>query len=487
MKETNRLSAQARHSREGGTSTKRAGLPKAGAKLTSAGINPAPCDIENDWKAREFVRALSTEKPLRRGKLQARNYQSAGKFPVIDQGQSEVAGWTDDESLVIDTGLPYVVFGDHTRNFKYVDQPFVLGADGTQLLKPSLEYCPRFFYYACLHLDLPSRGYNRHYTVLKEQSLPLPCRPEQEKIAAILWKLQRAIATQSRLIAATRDLKHSAMQHFFTHGLCGEPLMDTEIGPMPGGWHASTLGELCAKNGGSIQTGPFGSQLHAREYQAQGTPVVNPTHLLGNKINREAVPKITADRAADLVRHSLRAGDVLFARRGQIGRHGFVSTEEENWICGTGCFLVRVRHPQIVNEFLPCYFSVPGVVAWLEANAAGAIMPNLNNTVLGQLPIYYPVSKSDQRDIATYFATLNRKIAHHQRKQASLDDLFQSILQQLMTAQIRVADLDIDTSEVADHVPDAGKMIGDNAEPVIPDHFVDANKMIQRKSLKRHR
>src|SRR3546814_6026855 len=101
--------------------------------------------------------------------FRSRDYRTQGKFPVFDQGQSEISGWTDDDALVIDSGFPYVVFGDHTRAFKYVDRPFALGADGTQLLKPSKEYCPRFFYYACLHLDLPSRGYNRHFSFLKDR------------------------------------------------------------------------------------------------------------------------------------------------------------------------------------------------------------------------------------------------------------------------------------------------------------------------------
>src|SRR3546814_17762989 len=110
---------------------------------------------------------------------------------------------------------------DHTRAYEYVDRPFALGADGTQLLKPSKEYCPRFFYYACLHLAFPSRGYNRHFSFLKEKSLPLPDMAEQEKIAAILWKPQRAIATQDRLIAPTGQLNQSSMQPLLNPGLHG--------------------------------------------------------------------------------------------------------------------------------------------------------------------------------------------------------------------------------------------------------------------------
>lgn len=338
-----------------------------------------------------------------------------------------------------------------------VDPPKSVFASYLIRLRPNQHLNPFFLYFYTksrqfldwidAHKDSNLKG-GVNVPVLLGAPIHAPPETEQGKIAAILWKLQRAIAIQDKLLKATADLKQSAMQRLFTHSLRGEPPKDTEIGPMPESWRGTTLGELCSINDGAIQTGPFGSQLHAREYQPEGIPVVNPTHLLGNKINHADVPRISLERASDLSRHALRTGDVLFARRGQIGRHGFVRTEEEGWICGTGCFLVRVRHPKIVNDFLPCFLSVAGVVAWLEANAAGAIMPNLNNTVLGHLPVYYPQSKSDQSKIAAALATLDRKLAHHRAKRAALDALFQTTLHQLMTGQIRVASLDIDTSEV---------------------------------------
>src|SRR3546814_5168499 len=77
---------------------------------------------------------------------------------------------------------------------------------------------------------------------------------EQEKIAAILWKLQRAIATQDRLIAATDDLKQSAMQRLFTHGLRGEPLKDTAIGPMPESWTVASLGDRSEEHTSELQS-----------------------------------------------------------------------------------------------------------------------------------------------------------------------------------------------------------------------------------------
>lgn len=133
---------------------------------------------------------------------------------------------------------------------------------------------------------------------------------------------------------------------------------------------------MCEKPDGALQTGPFGSQLHKDEYEEGGIAVVNPTHLAGNRINHENVPRVSEEVAQRLGKHRLRKFDILFARRGEIGRQGLVTEAEETWLCGTGCFLVRASKPYIDNRFLALYFATDRLVKWLYAHAAGAIMPN---------------------------------------------------------------------------------------------------------------
>lgn len=271
----------------------------------------------------------------------------------------------------------------------------------------------------------------------------LPPLPEQRAVAHVLRTVQRAKETTEKVIAATRQLKQSLMRHLFIYGPVPfeqadrVKLQETELGTVPEQWCRATLGELCAFRDGAIQTGPFGSQLHKADYMDSGVPVVNPTHLLGNRINHINLPRITTVKASELARHRLRHGDVLFARRGEIGRHGFVTQAEEGWLCGTGCFLVRVSHPEIFNAFLPWYFSQTSVVGWLEANAAGAIMPNLNNTTLARLPVFYPMLP-EQRQTAAQLAAVDAKLAAEETRREALDALFQSLLHHLMTGKVRV-------------------------------------------------
>jgi len=271
---------------------------------------------------------------------------------------------------------------------------------------------------------------------------------ERRKIATVLLKIQRAIETQEKIIQSLRDLKKSTMQHLFTHGLRGEKTKMTEIGEIPESWAESTLGELCKSDGGCIQTGPFGSQLHASDYQSSGVPVVNPTHMLDNRIVHEEVPQISAANANRLSRHVLEEGDILFARRGEIGRHALVTECEAGWLCGTGCFLVRIRDSRVLDAFISWLLYSQPLQDWLLAHAAGAIMPNLNNRILQACPIAFPRTTGEQTEIVGALDGLERKLKLHESKKSVLQDLFKTTLNKLVTGEIRVTDLDIDVREV---------------------------------------
>jgi len=109
----------------------------------------------------------------KRNQIPTADILPSGQFPVVDQGQAFIAGYSDAAERVIRNGLPLVIFGDHTRCLKFVDFPFILGADGTKVLKPREDlFDAKFFYYALLSLDIPNRGYNRHFTLLKEKKVP---------------------------------------------------------------------------------------------------------------------------------------------------------------------------------------------------------------------------------------------------------------------------------------------------------------------------
>lgn len=139
-----------------------------------------------------------------------------------------------------------------------MDFPFIIGADGIKVLKPKEDlFDTRFFYYALLSLDIPNRGYNRHFALLKEKTVPCPEKDEQKKIAGVLGVVQRAIEQQEQLLQRTTELKKTLLHQLFTHGLRGEPQKETDIGLMPQSWNPTPLGACCNIISGSLSYTDF--------------------------------------------------------------------------------------------------------------------------------------------------------------------------------------------------------------------------------------
>ena len=168
---------------------------------------------------------------------------------------------------------------------------------------------------------------------------------------------------------------------------------------LPTDWRRLELGDLFGSGIGSIQTGPFGSQLHASDYKETGIAVVNPTHLGFNKIHEQKLPFISQEDAERLSKHYLKVGDILISRRGDFSRFSYITDHHAGWLCGTGCLLLRLMNPEVDNYYLSFWFSTQGAQDYLEQNAVGSIMPNLNTRILNGLPVVVP-PLPEQRAIA---------------------------------------------------------------------------------------
>lgn len=196
---------------------------------------------------------------------------------------------------------------------------------------------------------------------------------------------------------------------------------------MMGEWREVLLGEVCQQQGGSIQTGPFGSQLHASDYTDVGTPVVMPVNLIGGNINEQNISRVSDDEVARLARHKLAPGDIVFSRRGDVTRFALVSEHEAGWLCGTGCLKVSVGNSAIATPgFIAAVLASPESKEWLIRHAVGATMPNLNTEILAGIPITLP-PLPEQRAIAHILGTLDDKIELNRRIKQTLESIAQAI------------------------------------------------------------
>jgi len=107
------------------------------------------------------------------GKIEKSKYLKEGKYPIVDQSKIDIAGYTNNEDLVYKGDLPVLIFGDHTTNIKYIDFPFVLGADGTKVVKPKSNIDAFYVYHAIKNLNIKPEGYKRHFSILKNSLIKI--------------------------------------------------------------------------------------------------------------------------------------------------------------------------------------------------------------------------------------------------------------------------------------------------------------------------
>ena len=178
---------------------------------------------------------------------------------------------------------------------------------------------------------------------------------------------------------------------------------------MPSELFRTTLGAICERQGGAIQTGPFGSQLHASDYIAAGTPVVMPADIVGGRVSTTSIARVGTEHVERLSQHQLRLNDVVFSRRGDVTRFALVTAREVGWLCGTGCLKVRVGTGDLaLPEWISLALGAPEVKEWLVRHAVGATMPNLNTAILGALPLAVPPIERQREAVEMCFALDDR-------------------------------------------------------------------------------
>ena len=181
-------------------------------------------------------------------KIKRSEYLPSGAIPVIDQGRKFIAGYINDTERAYDGKLPVLVFGDHTCTLKYVDFPFAVGAEGTQLIRPTKKFDIRYLYYALQNLPLEHFGYQRHFKYLKTSKIFCPPMKLQHKIASILSIYDNLIENNTRRIKILEDMVEALYREWFVHyrfpGHENVPMVKSSLGSIPQGWIVKRLDEV---------------------------------------------------------------------------------------------------------------------------------------------------------------------------------------------------------------------------------------------------
>jgi len=405
-------------------------MTKQKYKKTEIGLIPG------DWEAVSFEDAILKGR-VKVGKIKQQEYERVGKCPVVDQSQNYIAGYTDKEDKLYQGTLPVIIFGDHTRAFKFVDFPFVIGADGVKIILPDTKrFDPKFSYYAMSNLEIESRGYNRHYPLLREKKIPLPPISEQRKIARVLSTIQRAVEQQDKIIEATKRLKKSLMQKLFRFGISDlgvADLKETEIGLIPKRWEVAKAKEICVRVTDGTHDTPKPSD--------EGYLLITSKNLKNGKLDFASCYLISRKDFFEVNKRSkVDLYDVIFGMIGTIGSPILVTEEYPEFaIKNVGLF--KTEQNKELGLWLYYYLSTDILSNFVNSHISGTSQRFIPLWFLRNLPIIL-ATPDERKEIIEVLQTVDKKIEIEQRRKATLKELFRTMLHKLMSGEVRVRDVE---------------------------------------------
>lgn len=344
-------------------------------------------------------------------KVQTSEYSELGEHIIIDQGQSQIAGYTDREEGLFEE-VPVIVFGDHTRIIKYVDKPFFLGADGVKVLRSKDENANyKYLYYALKNAKIPNTGYNRHFKWLKNIQINYPAVEKQAEIVAILDKVSSVIRKREDELSVLDDLIKARFVEMF-----GDPIKN------PKGWKVVTIGDVVTE----VRYGTSKPAVEGGKY-----PYLRMNNLTVEghlDLNDLKYIDISDDEIEKCV---VRKGDVLFNRTNSIelvGKTAVFDLSEDMVIAG---YIIRVRlNERLLPEILSQYMNLEALKDILRSMAKGAVnQANINAQELQSIKVYVPGMELQKQFIEIKEQIDKSKVA----VQKALDEtqmLFDSLMQE---------------------------------------------------------
>lgn len=355
-------------------------------------------------------------------KIKQMDYLSEGEIPIIDQGKALIGGFTNDKTAIVKCKLPCVIYGDHSRNIKYFDKPFAIGADGAKLLEATDRIVSKYGYYYLQTVKLPDAGYDRSYKYLKRIQIPVPDLETQNKIVAILDKAKTVLDKREKSIRIYDELLRATFLDMF-----GDPVLN------PKGWKTKSLLESGKfKNGLNYKSEELGHDfliLGVGDFKSNWE-IKNVNNL--PKISLKEIP------SDDFF---LNDNDLVFVRsngnKQLVGRCVLVKPGQEKVTFSGFCIRYRLHDNTISPIYLAHLFRVPTFKDSMLQNGRGANILNINQEFLGKLKIPLP-SKKLQLEFENKISALQAVLNKIQLFSNQSDFLLKSLSQQVFSERITI-------------------------------------------------
>jgi type I restriction enzyme S subunit len=350
-----------------------------------------------------------------------------GDLPVVDQGKSLIAGYTNNltKRFVPPEG-GVIVFGDHTRVVKFADFDFAIGADGTQLIAARGENDTKYLAFLLSSQEIPNTGYNRHFKFLKEMTFAVPSRNEQQAIAAALSDADGVVAGLERVIAKKRLIKQGAMQDLLT--------ARRRLPGFSGEWEMKRLGEFGRTYGGLTGKSKQDFGIGKDSY-IEFMDVMQNTTITAGEFPK--VRLISGER-----QNRVQRNDLLFNGSSEtpeeVGLCAAVLSDLEDTYLNSFCFGYRLHESnQVYPAFLASLIRSGEGRERIKHLAQGATRYNLSKRALLELELPLP-SFQEQQAIAAVLSDMDAEIQALEARLTKARAVKEGMMQNLLTGRVRL-------------------------------------------------
>ena len=373
--------------------------------------------MKEGWEYKKFESCLV--KVPKQVQVKSKDYKKTGRFPIVSQESELISGYWDDETIVYKHNKPVIIFGDHTKNIKYIDFDFVVGADGTHILSTKDDIIAKYFFYALKSVKLRNLGYARHYKLLKEKYIPVPPLSEQQGIVDYLdsafAKIDAMKANAEKTLNEAKALFQASLK---------EMLEPKE------GWTYKKLGELA-----SFARGLTYSKNDEVEHSNNIVLRSNNIDLIAGKLDFSELKYLKEDFVIPDDKRLRKGSLFICMSNGSKAHLGKVAYVDKDYSYAFGGFMGQISPNNEINGlYLHYALSSPFYKEYIKSLSEGANINNLKFKDLSEFPIKYP-PLSEQQSIVETLDSLKSKVdklqENYNKISQECDALKQAILRKV--------------------------------------------------------
>lgn len=346
-------------------------------------------------------------------KIPTSEYLENGKYPIIDQGQNDIAGYYDsDDGLFED--VPTIVFGDHTRIVKYIDKPCFLGADGVKLLCPvSKDTNCKYLFYQLAHADIPNTGYNRHFKWIKALNFKIPSSDEQNHVVEVLDKVTELIFLRKQQLARLDELVKARFVEMFG---------DAKLNPYD--FPCNSLSEY-------ILFLTSGSRGWSQYFTDNGEYFITIKNVKNCRITLQDVQYVIPPDNAEAKRTKVQENDLLISITADLGRTGVVPKE----IAKHGAYInqhltcIRLNLEKVNPIYVAYYMESDAGKEQFASKNQSAVKAGLNFNAINSLKLIVP-PLSLQNDFAAFVERVDQQKQTVQQSLEKLELMKKALMQE---------------------------------------------------------